>query len=635
MANFFSDGSGSRRTLLRAGLRYSAAGAIQTIESTAATRRGEAPVDPITELIKFEVKSAHWVRENQKSVLGAPLNQPREKWMWVDYGFRWPAFTLAHLFTTPHPENTLFRADWCAELAMRLIDKEADYWLYNRDRGRPIDTGETPHYAAAYVLERLADHVTEQRRTNWLAHEEAWAAQALVRPLGLTGGYHDSWRMTGLYRLGQVLGRAEWREMGVFLFKQLLALQTREGFWEDDRHHGPSARYCGVMLPSLARMYRWTGDDAFGKSARRLADFLATYSHPDSATVGPFDGRNSNIPAFYPICPGFELTPRGRAYGARAFALWRHLGMFDDILKSAQSTRDFPRLAFYAADTCEYLGRYAPNPEQVIAPQARLPLDRDVVLGNHTSEFDGLMARRGPWVLALSSQNSQIRGVYRLERQSRIEIWHEQARVVIGGGHNHQDEHIPHANVILDNGYGGLSAFGTSPPGVSTKIDERYYRPRITQSGIVNGTPELRWIFGHGTVRFRFSFVAAHQAVIDADWQVRRVQRLCLQLPLVLWRDSELRLDGQYQNREHYALREARRQIEVRGGPFAASFVLETPAAAGCRVHYPLLTGVFHNGYELHRKGDPIHNPFELALVSCQWTKPPDTGKGRFVLRLV
>jgi hypothetical protein len=51
-------------------------------------------------------------------------------------------------------------------------------------------------------------------------------------------------------------------------------------------------------------------------------------------------------------------------------------------------------------------------------------------------------------------------------------------------------------------------------------------------------------------------------------------------------------------------------------------------------VHYPLLTGVFHGGAEKQRESDPIHNPFTLALVSCQWTKPAKTGQASFGLAL-
>ena len=77
------------------------------------------------------------------------------------------------------------------------------------------------------------------------------------------------------------------------------------------------------MLPSLAWMYRWTQDEDFLNAARKLADFMATFVYPDGVTVGAFDGRNSNVMAYFPICPGLELSARGRAYNTRAFRLWQ------------------------------------------------------------------------------------------------------------------------------------------------------------------------------------------------------------------------------------------------------------------------------------------------------------------------
>ena len=71
---------------------------------------------------------------------------------------------------------------------------------------------------AAYLLQTLATRIDGKRRNAWLEHEETWVKQALTRPLGRTGRYHDSWRFTALYQLGQVLNQPEWSERGVELF---------------------------------------------------------------------------------------------------------------------------------------------------------------------------------------------------------------------------------------------------------------------------------------------------------------------------------------------------------------------------------------------------------------------------------
>jgi len=617
----------SRREFLSMGVAGST-GLIFRPGSSGSTQVDDSTLDPIAELIRLEVKLAKWVRMRSKEILNAPLGQSRHDWIWVDYGFRWPALTLAHLYSTRHPENGLFGEQWCVDLAIDLLDKEVDFWQYGRDRGQSISTGETPHYVAAYVLSTLSEQIGERRKKSWLEHENTWATQALRRPLGMTGGYHDSWRMTALYSLGRVLENAEWSEMAVFLFKRLLCLQTNEGFWEDGRHHGPSARFCGLMLPSLAWMYRWTEDVEFHDAAVRLADFMATFSYPDALTVGAFDGRNSNALAYFPICPGLELSDKGRAYNLRAFQLWSEMGMFEDISRAAQSSRDLARLAFYSADTCRYLDEYASRPDSILSGQS-LPVEVESVVENHTTQFDGLMFRSGPWIGALSGQNSEMKGVFRLERESRIEIWHQEARLLLGGGHHRQDWRIPHANAILDTGYAGPTEFGSPGSAKMAQVPRVYYKPRAATSEFSQGVAELRLVFGHGVITFKVSFPTEHQAVLESSWEVRELDRLCLQLPLMIWKGSRVVLDGEVLLQNEYLMSHVEQSVSV-SSPFGTEVKLSLPEGVPSRVHYPLRTGLFHVGQEKHRKMDPISNPFDIALVSCQWVRPRKKGKAEF-----
>ena len=80
-------------------------------------------LDPIAALMQLEVKLAEWVRERSEEILKAPLGISRHDWLWVDYGFRWPALTLAHLYSTKHQENSLFGEQWCVDLAIDLVTR--------------------------------------------------------------------------------------------------------------------------------------------------------------------------------------------------------------------------------------------------------------------------------------------------------------------------------------------------------------------------------------------------------------------------------------------------------------------------------------------------------------------------------
>jgi hypothetical protein len=375
-------------------------------------------------------------------------------------------------------------------------------------------------------------------------------------------------------------------------------------------------------------MYRWTGDEEFGEAARRLADFMATYAYPDGITVGAFDGRNSNCLAYFPTCPGLELTANGRTYNARAFRLWHKMGMLDDISKAAQSTRDLARLAFYSADTCRYLSLYAQEAESVLS-RGPLPIEKTKTLQNHSTQFDGVMLHKGPWIAAISGQNSDVKGVFRLERESRIEVWHEETRLIVGGGHHHQDWKIPHANAVLDTGFAGPTSFGV-PVGEGVKrVPRIYYKPRVAESGIENDSGKLVLVFGHGIVTFDVRFPSTHTATIEVAWEVQQLERLCVQLPVTVWKGSQILLDEKIVRHEEYVERKGKKSLRI-SSPFGSGFNLKFPEATPTRIHYPIRTGVFHGGAEKNRETDPLSNPFDIALVSCQWSQPAPEGKAVF-----
>jgi len=235
-------------------------------------------IDPIAELIKIEVRLADLARGFSERALAAPPEGHPDATIWCDYGFKWPAYAFAHLHRTEHPDNPHFGAKWCVELAVALLDKCTETWEWRKSQGMQVASREVPHYVAAALLEWLGERTPEASRAGWVGHAEAWAKQALEKPFGFTGTYHDAWRLLSLFRLGGALDRPGWREAAVFFFKRMISYQTAEGCWEESRGHGPSMRYNGLMLPALAWMYRLTGDGEFRESAARLASFMARYS---------------------------------------------------------------------------------------------------------------------------------------------------------------------------------------------------------------------------------------------------------------------------------------------------------------------------------------------------------------------
>jgi len=586
----------------------------------------------LVELIDLEVRLAESVRRDSPLILTAARQGQTAYSEPGNYNYMQAAYLVGHLFALRHPANPLRGQAWCAELAIAMTDEVVADWRRAQQRGEEVNTAEWSPLITVELFEFLAPVLDAARKARWLAFVEAYIAFASSRPYGFTSPNHEAWRQVLLYRAGQVLERPALCELALFLCRQELTYQTAEGFWEEGRHHGPSMKYNQVMLGPLAWLYRLSGDEAIGAAARKLAAFMSTYTFPDGTTVGAFDGRQSTSLAFFsPVCPGLELTPAGRTLNARCLSLYRESGSSRDLRFFENSIWYVYFGLFFHAASCRYYAEIVPDAEPEAAPETPLAIDRDTTLANHTASFDGLLHRRGAWAVALSSQNSDIArnapNIYRLERQSRIELWHRDARLLAGGGHNRSDNPIPYANAVLDTGFCGETAFGR----MDAAQDPRrmaYYMPRLAVSGMCDGAPELSLVFGHGTVRFRFLIHDDRHLEIEARWDVRQVRRLCLQLPMIVWHDAALLLDGVAAPADASAPAALTRELAVRGGPFNAGTRLRIPTGVPCRVHRGL--GILRCYLEPLPEPERYLPMFGMALVSAQWTDPTPTGKASF-----
>jgi len=68
-------------------------------------------MDPVAELMRIEVGLAEFVCGIGRRVPDSPPEGAPEATIWCDYGFKWPAHTLVHLYRTAHPENPLHGQD--------------------------------------------------------------------------------------------------------------------------------------------------------------------------------------------------------------------------------------------------------------------------------------------------------------------------------------------------------------------------------------------------------------------------------------------------------------------------------------------------------------------------------------------
>jgi hypothetical protein len=159
-----------------------------------------------------------------------------------------------------------------------------------------------------------------------------------------------------------------------------------------------------------------------------------------------------------------------------------------------------------------------------------------------------------------------------------------------------------------------------------------YYKPRIAKSEIVDNAGKLVLEFGHGVITFWLRFPSEREALIECSWDVRNLPRMCLQLPLTVWRGGIVSLDGTVLEPDECQTFSLIGALDV-STPFGDKIGLSLSEGVAARVHYPIPTGVFHIGSEKHRKSDPVKNPYDILLVSCQWSSPERFGKCAFKLR--
>lgn len=582
-------------------------------------------MDILTGLVKHQVLFAEHLKKEMDAILSATGTPTDGSASYHNETYKFGALTFANLYRLDHKDNPLHGQTSARDSAIRLVTK----WLEQADgsvESFAASLSEWPSFILAEIVDRFGGEIDDTFREKAYALVKAWAEhEALVKPFGRTSPNHESWRCGSLYRCGAVFDEPTWKEQALFFLKQLSELQTEEGFWEEGVHHGPSMKYNCLMLSPLAWVYRMSGEDWVGDMARRLARFMATWVFPDGTTVGAFDGRQSMSPAYWaPVCPGLELIPEGATLNQRGVDLWAERDCLSEERALGPSNWYAHFGVFFVADALRYYSAMVPQ-----APEGK-PLAIDNVsatLENHSTTFDGLMKRSGPWVLALSSQNSDVpkdnAGVFRLERQSRIELWHEKAGEIIGGGHNITKQPVPYANVCLDPGYESTLEFGeVTPPG--QKMSKVLYMPRKAISSVKDDMAELVQHFAHGSITFSLKPNGDDAFAIGARWKTAGARRLCLQIPLILWRKGSVKLDGESVDGCQPSLSRPIRQIEVHDSIKESTVTLKVTDVGETRVRLglePLRT------YGKLFEKENFDSPYHILLVTTQFDSADPGGE--------
>ena len=603
-------------------------------------------------LVRYLVSCARAFELDADDILSADL-PPRSQASYEHENYKYGAQVFLALYKHEHPANPYFNKPETLALCFRQVEAWLSKWEATR-----CGFAEWPPLMICRALDLLGDELPADQRGRYERFVEWFVEDELPQPFFFTAPNHEAWKLAVAALAGRILGRPGWIEQAEFEACQLIAYQTPEGFWEEGRHHGPSMKYNSLMLGPMAVLARETGNENIRDSAARLARFMATWAFPDGVTVGAFDGRQSTSPGYFGrVTPGLELAEGGVTHLRRIMQFWEDAGWLDDPRRIGPSNWYAYFGMPFAAESLVYyaswlrsvgdLGGVAGQADGAARSAPALPMDHDgTALENHTPYFDGVMRRTGPWAVALSGQLSDVPKdtlfIYRLERQSRIEVWHERASVVIGGGHNTVEAEHPLCNVLVEPGwhddpdgaYAGQDKGDAGGPAMARRRSKYY--PRAASTGIDGAVSWLELTFAHATVWFEVE-PAGDQVNIRYRYRTCGVQELRIALPLVLWRTArcladERALDGPGEQQEPSVV-EVQRDVAVECPLFGTRATLTIPAEGKTRVRFPL---------EPLRSYGPLFRPederfesfFAMAQVETTLAAPERSGRGEWTLRV-
>lgn len=597
----------------------------------------------IDRLVRYNVSCAKAFELDAGLILAR--TQPRDSAdSYAHENYRYAAAVFLALYLTPHPANPYHGNPEALALYQKLADRWVTRWEEAEADGEAVDFSEWPPHMIARGLDRVGRELPPALRRRWQKFLAWYAGQSIPGPFFFTAPNHEAWKLAVLALAARVLRRSDWRRAAEFKMRQLIRYQTAEGFWEEGRHHGPSMKYNSLMLGAMTLVARETRSRPIAESAARLASFMARWAFPDGVTVGAFDGRQSTSPGYFGVLvPGLDLSPAGAVHLERILDFWEKAGWLDEP-RAVGPSNWYAHFGFpFAAESLLYYARA----ETAARKSPALPMDRKTArIENHTPAFDGVLLRRGPWCVAVSGQISDVpkdtQFRYRLERQNRIEIWHERASVVIGGGHSLVTCAYPLFNVWIDPGYGKKPDLGSyahtdgAASGPDAALRRSRYYPRAALSGTTGCRAWLELVFAHATVRFDVRPLDGNTLDIRYSYQslpvAGVVREIRLALPMVLWQTARAFADDTHlPSKSRLLTLHPRHHLVVETPLFQTRAVLTFPASGTTEVRWPLEPVRTYG--ELFSR-EKFESFFRMAQVETVLRNPPPRGTGRWLLTI-
>ena len=529
-----------------------------------------------------------------------------------------PCYPLAYLYKTPHKLNPYYGKTEIRDAAVAICDYIAEIG----------STLEWPLYSLCQVYGLLEDELDQERKKRWRGYAEVYVGTRGIRPYFYTSFNHEAWNALAVLRAGQVFGRADWEKQGRRLMHQLIKVQTELGYFDEGPHHGPSMKYNQTQLAPMLLFADYAKDEKVLAAGKKLADFMIRYSFPDGSPMSTFDGRQSWSLGYYgTLCYGLDRWPVGKAHNRRIYRTRKKWGFLDPQDKH-YNLSDWYAYFGYGFLLDEYLSL---RPD---APSAPLPQDSDGYLVVESGpSFDGGAARRHGWMVALSAINSDIprvaQSVYRLERQSRLDLWHEKTGLIIGGGHNKRETDFPLANFVVLTGYQDVACDFGRLSGGDYHDKRAVYIPRSLTTSITPQEQVLREAFGQGDVSLVVRPIDERRLEIAFEYDVFTVRELFVQLPLIVFFNSTVLVDGEpFEDRPL----EVKQEVWISNPTMGSTVRLTMPKGQPAKLNAGVLPLRWYGGEHPPQRYEPY---YKICLLSARVDCSDGKGGGKFTVEIM
>lgn len=450
-----------------------------------------------------------------------------------------PIETLAQAYTLSihHAKMTKDEIQNMTHSIISICDQWADMMEKSLAEEGPSCTSEWEPVTICYLHDLVKDFIPSDKLNRWAIWALAYCDQQMQRPFYYTAFNHEIMRCMAMYLCGQTFKRPDLIQYSTYFAKQLMNYVTPLGFWEEGPHHGASMRYNYIMIHGLAWVYRLSKEESLKPAIQNLSDFMATYAYPDGATVGPLDGRQTAAysQAMF-MTPGLELSEKGQALFTRHNNEFYKAVEKDNFMTILEN--------FFAVSTLIYYKKF-----NLSTPKdSKLLLDQDNLIESHSNLHETVMQRKGDWACCVSGHAGQIpkeaQSIFRLERQSRIELWHKEFKFIIGGGHNKIGNKTPYTNIMMTSGFKNSDFnFGLITT-EDKKSNHAMYFARAAKTYIKDNAPHVTSYFAHATITFSVHILNNKKVTIK--WQAEQLglKKLAIQIPVVVPKKSDIYLDN-------------------------------------------------------------------------------------------